>query len=267
MTTNKNITTSFSLSRVGRLLRLSWAINRKTLFIGIGLQIFLIWFLPRVGMVLGQESYESWVKNFDSEAYIGMSLVGSSLLALLSWFILLNRQTRHHVPGAYTLLPASIGEKYLALLIQGVIILIIALGVAFGLITLTSIEIPNLWDELKGLQIHKILYQEYHFYNWDTYEVIATRPSFPFLGPLAGVLCYALASIHFRKVLLALFVTSISLFVVLPTILININFFGRLGSMIPNSPLYFSIGQYFLMTLCGLLFTAFYYRLKKLQIK
>lgn len=267
MATNQHIAPGFSFARVGQLLRLSWAVNRKTLFIGIGLQILILWVLPRIGWLTGIDSRQVWVEKFSSNTYIFMTLIASTILAELGWFVLLNRQTQHHVPGAYTLLPASVGEKYLSLLLQGGILLLVFFCSAVGLIALTAIEIPGLWHKFITFGLEHVFYQKYHFYNWDTYEVIATRPFFPFIAPLAMTLCYALASIHFRKVLVALFVTSIVLYVVLPMIALNSEFFEFRSSLIHNTPLYFSIMQYTIMGVCILLFVAIYYRLKTLQIK
>ncbi len=268
MTTNINMYTGFSLARIGKLLRLSWVVNRKTLFIGISLQIFLLWFLPRAGMILGYDSHEVWVKNFNSDVYIITSILGSILLALFSWLVLLNRQTQHHVPGAYTLLPASMSEKYVSLILQGVFIEATATVMAVSLIALTSLEIPNLWEAFRAMEFHKAFYQEFPIYDTvnDNYKLINTKVFLPFLAPLAGTLCYALASIHFRKMLVALFITSILLFVVLPIIIIDT---GLGVSIIINLSVdtYRTIFQCILGAICIGLLATIYYRLKTLQVK
>lgn len=267
---------TFSLSRVWLLLRLSWTVYRRPLLISLGLLFFLLWFIAHVDVLFGEWSYRHWqdhyLLGYGPEPYIMVSifLALATILATLSNIVGINRQTRHHTPGAYTLLPATIGEKLLSLALQSFVVLVLAILVALAAIGAIALELNHqalqqgsLWSQIFGGN-----YFVTEFTKPLEGGEIERGTILAFLMPLSIFLAYAFSAIHFRRVLSALLMTSAVIFVGIPVLLVQLLGGPAYEVGIGLTPIEFAwmYNIFFSLLVIGLSI-AIYYRFKKLQVK
>ncbi len=107
-----------SWGRIFLLLRLDYHSYRRNFFIGLGLIILFFNFLARMGLLFDGDFSSSWFSSFDVNSRF--ALISPVIMIVYTYYI--NRRTQHSKATAFSLLPANLWEKSVAMFIGIVLI-------------------------------------------------------------------------------------------------------------------------------------------------
>lgn len=246
-----------TLQRIGLLLRADLYTQRRSMLYSLGALFLLIFIAPRLGLLLPGTTYSTWSESISSSAsgwrVVQVSLCG--VFGALMSLVYLNRRVQHAHPIAFSLLPASLWEKIIAL----------------GLFTLGTYISPwivfALSEVLTALTVQANYELNYNWYNSIQILDINLESSLViFLFQLSFLLTLILTTMSFKRLRVAIFVG-------LGSWLLSLFFMGLLVvELVPslinlsNSELIELFGLLFLLIIDLALLYACYYRLKTLEL-
>ncbi|MBB6276587.1 hypothetical protein [Porphyromonas circumdentaria] len=131
-----------ALQRIGLLLKREWTLQHRALLKGTLVLLLVLWGLRLTPLLFGKD-YSEWAEGLRHDPLFLSNTLTSLLGFFIFYLIWVNKTVHKSQTETYTLIPASVGEKYTTFFIVALCHIVLALFIGVFSSTALALLVPG----------------------------------------------------------------------------------------------------------------------------